>query len=103
MRPGTQVTADESETLGEGPCLRSQTPQPGGESGGDSDSWPSYLATKCLLDARHVLGIRTESGTKGAPDPWTYLLVDSSEFSEGSQARRVIESVQVGDSMPGSQ
>lgn len=39
------------------------------------------------------MGIRTESGTKGAPDPWTYLLVDSSEFSEGSQARRVIESM----------
>lgn len=32
-----------------------------------------------------------------------YLLVDSSECSEGSQAGKVIESKQVGDFMPGSQ
>ena len=55
-----------------------------------------------------MLGTFWASGQSQGPEELqthglAYLLVDSSECSEGSQAGKVIESEQVGDFMPGSQ
>lgn len=97
-----QATAERVRPSGEGPCPRAPTPQPGGESGGDTGSRPSYVhstaAIECLLCARHLLGTGTEPGTSRGPALWAYLLEDSGEHGEGSQACEVRERVQVGTS-----